>query len=108
MQMGMKEDSDEVTVKTRILSLELLQVFLNLCFDAACFLCYFTGIITKYQLHSQCHLTYLISTVVWHACSFLCEECSWINTLASIVHFDDRPIESTSNVMCKSGFFFLS
>lgn len=26
LQMGMKEDNDEVTVKTRILSLELLQV----------------------------------------------------------------------------------
>lgn len=26
MQMGMKEDNDEVTSKTRILSLELLQV----------------------------------------------------------------------------------
>ena len=29
LQMGMKEDNDEVTTKTRILSLELLQVELG-------------------------------------------------------------------------------
>ena len=39
--MGMKEDSDEIATKTRVLSLELLQVFLsfqlNLCFVMSLF-----------------------------------------------------------------------
>jgi hypothetical protein len=40
MQMGMKEDNDEVTTKTRILSLELLQV--NLIDLSVLFFAYFS------------------------------------------------------------------
>ena len=36
LQMGMKEDNDEVTTKSRILSLELLQVFLIFQFMGVC------------------------------------------------------------------------
>ena len=43
MQMGMKEDNDEVTTKTRILSLELLQV--NLIDLSVLFFAYFSQLI---------------------------------------------------------------
>lgn len=45
--MGMKEDNNEVTLKTRILSLELLQVILRIIFYFMCMLLWIDAYIQK-------------------------------------------------------------